>query len=37
MLPRHTSTLPGRELPLSEFIAVKPPMEFHFPEAALRH
>jgi formyltetrahydrofolate synthetase len=27
----------GRELPLSEFIAVKPPLEFRFPEAALRH
>ena len=27
----------GRELPLSEFIAVNPPLEFRFPEAALRH
>ena len=27
----------GRELPLSEFITVKPPLEFRFPEAALRH
>jgi hypothetical protein len=25
----------GREIPLSEFIAVKPPLEFRFPEAAL--
>jgi hypothetical protein len=27
----------GRELPLSEFITVKRPLEFRFPEAALRH
>ena len=27
----------GRELPLSEFIALKQPFEFRFPEAALRH
>ena len=27
----------GRELPLSKFIAVKPPLEFCFPEAAIHH
>lgn len=27
----------GGEIPLSEFIAAKPPLEFRFPEAALRH
>jgi hypothetical protein len=30
-------TAKGRELPLSEFITVKPPLEFRFPEAALRY